>query len=114
MVLVNDDASPLLLFDLTFVSVDIVDVPGATGDYSSNFEAKGMKAVETLFRDDYDFGFVHIKAVDDAGHDRNPQLKVSLLERFDHALKSILETLQELKNEPVEIFPCLFIWQLPT
>ncbi len=49
---------------------DIVDAPGATGDYHTDLLSKGRTGVHTLVTQDYDFGFVHVKAVDDAGHDR--------------------------------------------
>jgi len=51
-------------------------VPGTTGDYLSNLEAKFEHAVERLRTDEFDIGFVHIKAVDDAAHDRNVTLRV--------------------------------------
>jgi len=50
--------------------LDIVDAPGATGDYHTDLLSKGRTAVQTLIEKNYDFGFVHVKAVDDAGHDR--------------------------------------------
>ena len=51
-------------------------MPGATGDYHSNLEAKFDAAVRRLGERDVDLGFVHIKAVDDAAHDRNVPLRV--------------------------------------
>lgn len=59
------------------VGMDIIKVEGATGDYHTNFQAKADAVVENLTSSKYDFGFLHIKAVDDAGHDRNVPLKVS-------------------------------------
>lgn len=47
-----------------------MDAPGATGDYHTDLLSKGRTAAHTLISQDYDFGFVHVKAVDDAGHDR--------------------------------------------
>lgn len=58
--------------------MDILQVDGATGDYFTDFTAKGNAAVKALGNEAYDFGFLHIKAVDDAGHDRNVDYKVSL------------------------------------
>lgn len=68
----------------TTAGMDIIQVPGATGDYHTNFQAKTNAAVENLTQGKYDFGFLHIKAVDDAGHDRNVNLKVK---RSSHRLK---------------------------
>lgn len=56
-----------------------------TGDYRTDLCAKGQAAVDTLTAaaSPYEFGFVHVKAVDDAGHDRNTDLKVHFLEEVD-------------------------------
>lgn len=43
---------------------------GATGDYNTNLLNKGIKALE-LLGTEIDFIFLHIKAVDDAGHDKS-------------------------------------------
>ena len=54
------------------------DVEGMTGYYDSNLEGKTTRAAKEMIenRNGYDFGFVHVKAVDDAGHDKNKQIKV--------------------------------------
>lgn len=57
--------------------MDVLYVDGATGDYHTSFHAKADAAVANITGDVYDFGFIHIKAVDDAGHDRNVSFKVS-------------------------------------
>ena len=53
-------------------------VEGATGDYHTNLSAKKVALVKHLTPVDsnYTFGFLHVKAVDDAGHDKNRELKV--------------------------------------
>eukprot|EP00698_Gefionella_okellyi_P022457 TRINITY_DN7450_c0_g1_i3.p1 TRINITY_DN7450_c0_g1~~TRINITY_DN7450_c0_g1_i3.p1 ORF type:complete len:342 (+),score=51.82 TRINITY_DN7450_c0_g1_i3:133-1026(+) len=61
------------------IGMEIVRAPGASGDYHTDLESKGRVAVHTFATTDCTFGFVHIKAVDDAGHDRNVDLKVYLL-----------------------------------
>jgi 2,3-bisphosphoglycerate-independent phosphoglycerate mutase len=73
-----------------------VHVPGATGDYRSNLEAKLAVAAARLADRGHDttLGFVHIKAVDDAAHDRNVGLKVALLERIDRALADAVACLR--------------------
>ena len=40
----------------------------------------------------YDFGFVHIKAVDDAGHDKSLSHKVEQLEKSDKAIGTLLDS----------------------
>ena len=75
---------------LTF-GIDIHTVEGATGYYDSNLEGKMKKAVELITTKDYDFGFVHIKAVDDAGHDKRLDIKVEQLEKIDRAIAVLVE-----------------------
>ena len=60
------------------------EVKGMTGYYDSNLQGKMEYAAQVC--DEYDFGFVHIKAVDDAGHDKDLQQKILQLEKTDRAL----------------------------
>ena len=60
---------------LTF-GIPIIDVADTTGYYNSNLNNKALKAIEAITSDDYDFGFVHVKAVDDAGHDKSLKIKI--------------------------------------
>lgn len=57
--------------------MDLLNVPGATGDYHTNFHAKAKACLENIRLDKYDFGFCHLKAVDDAGHDQDAEKKVN-------------------------------------
>lgn len=73
------------------LQMDLVAVPGATGDHRSDFGAKFAKAAELLPR--YDLGFVHIKAADEASHSGDFGLKTGLLEQIDAALAAVLPLL---------------------
>jgi len=42
-------------------------------------------------QEDFDFGFVHIKAVDEAGHDKSYDLKINALKKSDDALLYFLK-----------------------
>ena len=70
-----------------------MEAPGTTGDYNTDLSSKAKVATETLMNTDYDFGFVHVKAVDDAGHDKDPELKVYWLEKIDEMVGEIIERL---------------------
>lgn len=48
----------------------------------------------------YRFGFVHFKAVDDAGHDKSYAKKIEMLEKIDVAIGEFLEL---IKDERVAI-----------
>lgn len=71
--------------------MDILEVEDTTGYYNSNLNNKALKTIEAIQSPKYDFGFVHIKAVDDAGHDKNLIFKVRQLQKLDLALKLIIE-----------------------
>ncbi len=83
---------------ITF-GIDIHTVEGATGYYDSNLDGKMTKGVELITSGKYDFGFIHIKAVDDAGHDKRLDIKVEQLEKIDRAIKLLVEGLSKASNE---------------
>lgn len=47
------------------------------GDYKTSFRAKAEAISEALIGGSYKFGFLHVKAIDDTGHDRAVALKVA-------------------------------------
>lgn len=54
-----------------------IEAPGATGSYNSALHAKASTMCDAMASGQYDFGFVHVKAVDDTGHDRMMAWRVS-------------------------------------
>jgi 2,3-bisphosphoglycerate-independent phosphoglycerate mutase len=89
---------------ITF-GLDAFEAAGATGDYRSDLSAKAAAvaaAVDPLScssspsssSSSYDFALLHVKAVDDAGHDRAVCLKVRLLEVVDAMLGQLLARLR--------------------
>jgi 2,3-diphosphopglycerate-independent phosphoglycerate mutase len=81
------------------LGIDVVRVPGATGDYHSDLLAKARAAVAHLTpalpggRAAFDFCFLHVKAVDDAGHDRSVARKLEWLERSDVMVAHLVHAL---------------------
>lgn len=61
--------------------LDVIEVPGATGYYDTDYAAKAKYAVESLDR--HDFCLVHVEATDEAGHEGRLDLKIEALENFD-------------------------------
>ena len=47
------------------------------GDYRTRFEAKAEAIADSLISGRFDFAFLHVKAVDDTGHDRQVWMKVT-------------------------------------
>jgi len=72
------------------IQSQIVEVVGATGDVHSNHQAKFDRALE-LFEEGFNFGFLHIKAIDDLGHDRNLQDRVRMMEKIDRLIGQTFE-----------------------
>ncbi|OWZ23885.1 2,3-bisphosphoglycerate-independent phosphoglycerate mutase [Phytophthora megakarya] len=74
---------------------EIETAPGATGDYHTNLRSKAETALRVLRGGEFDFGFVHVKAVDDAvddaGHDRDVAKKVHFIERADEMISLLIE-----------------------
>jgi len=63
------------------VGLDLIDVPGATGYYDTNYQGKGEYAVNSLKKKD--FIFVHVEAPDEAGHNGDMRAKITAIENFD-------------------------------
>lgn len=78
---------------------DMIDVPETTGFYNSNLNNKMIYAVDAIKSGKYDFGFVHIKAVDDAGHDKDYDMKVKQLEKSDKAVELLIKLLGQLDED---------------
>ncbi|MFQ5712126.1 MAG: 2,3-bisphosphoglycerate-independent phosphoglycerate mutase [Candidatus Geothermarchaeales archaeon] len=71
------------------VGLEAPDVEGATGRTDTNFDGKTEAAIKAL--EEFDYVYVHVKAMDSASHDGNVELKVRMIERFDGLVGKILE-----------------------
>ncbi|MDD5348479.1 MAG: cofactor-independent phosphoglycerate mutase [Candidatus Omnitrophica bacterium] len=63
------------------MGLDVINVPGATGYYDTDYAGKANAAIRSL--DDKDFVFVHVEAPDEAGHNGDLREKITAIERFD-------------------------------
>ena len=63
------------------VGLKVINVPGATGYYDTNYKGKGEYAVNALEKND--FVFVHVEAPDEAGHNGEVGEKIRAIENFD-------------------------------
>lgn len=83
-----------------YAGADVIEVPGATGLWDTNYEGKAQAALDAL--DKYDFIYVHVEATDEASHARDPQLKIKCIEMLDQRLvKPILEGLKKRDNDVI-------------
>ncbi|MDD5567630.1 MAG: cofactor-independent phosphoglycerate mutase [Candidatus Omnitrophica bacterium] len=77
------------------LGLEVINVPGATGYYDTNYEGKAIAALNSL--KNHDFVFVHIEAADEAGHNGDLREKITAIERFDQLI--VGNILKELKNK---------------
>ncbi len=63
------------------IGLEIIDVPGITGYYDTNYLGKAQYALEALKTKD--FVYIHIEATDEAGHNGDLQAKIDCIEKID-------------------------------
>ena len=84
-----------------YAGLRCIEVEGATGLYTTNYEGKAQAAIDALRTDD--FVYLHIEASDEAGHEGNVDLKLKTIEYLDsRALGPICEAVKGW-DEPVAI-----------
>lgn len=78
-----------------YIGWEIISVPGATGYFDTDYQAKGRYAIQALKK--FDLVFVHVEATDEAGHTGNYKEKIRAIENIDrHIMGPIVK---HLKNE---------------
>lgn len=65
----------------TYAGLEVIDVPGATGNIDTNYEGKVKAALDALLQKD--FVYLHIEAPDEAGHEGDLEQKIRAIELFD-------------------------------
>jgi 2,3-bisphosphoglycerate-independent phosphoglycerate mutase len=81
-----------------YAGMEIISVPGATGNEDTNYEGKADYALKAL--ENKDLVFVHVEAPDEAGHQKDAKLKVKTIEDLD---KRLLGRLLRGLKEPYAI-----------
>ena len=84
-----------------YAGLRVINVPGATGLWDTNFEGKAAAALNALRTDD--FVYLHVEASDEAGHDGDLQLKLGTIENLDHRLVGPIMDEVSRWSEPVAI-----------
>jgi 2,3-bisphosphoglycerate-independent phosphoglycerate mutase len=86
------------------IDFDVINVPGATGYFDTNYVGKAKAAIKALR--DHDLVFVHIEAPDEAGHSGNAELKKRAVEKIDkHIVGPVYEALGEYENWRILVMP---------
>lgn len=74
--------------------LDVIDVEGATGTVSTNFDGKAEAAINALREND--FVYIHLEAADEAGHRREIENKVRAIELIDQKIVApVISALEE-------------------
>jgi 2,3-bisphosphoglycerate-independent phosphoglycerate mutase len=86
------------------VGFDLIDVPGATGYFDTNYEGKGAAAIEALA--EYDLVFIHVEAPDEAAHQGNATMKKEAIEKIDrYVIGPVLSYLEKQEDWRILVLP---------
>ena len=86
------------------IGLELIEVPGATGYYDTNYEGKGAYALKSL--EEKDFVLVHVEAPDEASHNGDLDQKIRAIENFDrHVVGPFVRKLAERSNLRLMILP---------
>jgi len=86
------------------VGLELIEVPGATGYYDTNYEGKGAHAVKSL--EDKDFILVHVEAPDEASHNGDLDQKIRAIESFDRfVVGPLMRKLSDGPNHRLVVLP---------
>ncbi len=77
-------AVPLIKGIGVYTGMEIINVPGATGYYDTNYEGKAEYALKAL--ESKDFVYLHVEAPDEAGHVGDLEMKIKTIEDLDKRL----------------------------
>lgn len=81
-----------------YINLDVIEVPGATAYFDTNYQNKVDYALKSL--EDHDVQFIHIEAPDEAGHEGNLPEKIRAIENIDSIiLEDLFEKLPEIDDE---------------
>ena len=86
------------------VGLEIINVPGITGYYDTNFQGKADYALKSL--EENDFVYIHIEAPDEAGHNGDAKAKVKAIEDIDqYIVGTVLKHFKGNENVRILVLP---------
>jgi 2,3-bisphosphoglycerate-independent phosphoglycerate mutase len=84
--------------------LEVLEVPGATGYFDTNYDGKAQYALKGL--KEKNFVYVHVEAPDEAGHMGELALKIEAIEAFDEKIVgTILKGMSVFKRYKVMVLP---------
>jgi 2,3-bisphosphoglycerate-independent phosphoglycerate mutase len=87
-----------------YAGLKVIDVPGATGYFDTNYRGKAEYGLREL--EEKDLVFIHVEAPDEAGHEGNIPKKIETIETFDkEVVGTILEGMRDSEEYRVMVLP---------
>jgi 2,3-bisphosphoglycerate-independent phosphoglycerate mutase len=87
-----------------YAGLERIFVPGITGFFDTNYRGKGEYGVASLEKND--FVFIHVEAIDEAGHMGDVEKKIQALEDFDEkVVGTVLQRMAQRKDWRVLLMP---------
>ena len=87
-----------------YAGLERIHVPGITGFLDTNYRGKGEYGVASLEKND--FVFIHVEAIDEAGHMGDVEKKIQALEDFDEkVVGTVLQRMAHRKDWRALLMP---------
>jgi 2,3-bisphosphoglycerate-independent phosphoglycerate mutase len=87
-----------------YAGLERIFVPGITGFFDTNYRGKGEYGVNSLKKND--LVFIHVEAIDEAGHMGDVRKKIQAIEDFDEkVVGTVLEGMAQRKDWRVLLMP---------
>jgi 2,3-bisphosphoglycerate-independent phosphoglycerate mutase len=84
--------------------LEVLEVPGITGYFDTNYDGKAQYALKGLR--EKNFVYVHVEAPDEAGHMGDLPLKIKAIEAFDEKIVgAILKGMKEFERYKILLLP---------
>lgn len=84
--------------------LEVLQVPGITGYYDTNYSGKAQYAIDSLKTKD--FVFIHIEGPDEAGHNGDYKAKIHCIEHIDRLIVGpILNHFERTNNVRIVVLP---------
>lgn len=79
--------------------MEVIEVPGATGNIDTNFDGKAIAAIKA-FENGTDFVYIHMEAPDECGHHGDTDDKIRSIELIDEkVIKPVVEYLKSTTDD---------------
>jgi 2,3-bisphosphoglycerate-independent phosphoglycerate mutase len=87
-----------------YAGLEVIDVPGATGYFDTNYRGKAEYALSEL--EEKDLVVIHVEAPDEAGHSGDIPRKIETIEAFDkEVVGTVLQGIRDLGDCRVMVLP---------